>query len=80
MTLEQLPEVINSDLDGNPPLYVTRRREDNKEEIYVNNARVLRSRSNKIGTNLGKRKTVSGGGEFRKPKFSLMDNGTRNNF
>ncbi|KAL1376425.1 hypothetical protein pipiens_016901, partial [Culex pipiens pipiens] len=45
--LEQLGTTITSDYDGNPPIYVTRRRLPNgSEDIYVNNARIIRSRSN----------------------------------
>ena len=36
-----------SDLEGNPPLYVTRKRSSGKQEdIYINNALILKSRSN----------------------------------
>lgn len=46
-TLEQLGSIITSDYDGNPPIYVTRRRQsDGTEDIYVNNAKIIRNRSN----------------------------------
>lgn len=46
-TLEQLGSIITSDYDGNPPIYVTRKRQpDGTEDIYVNNAKIIRSRSN----------------------------------
>ncbi|XP_055716286.1 fasciclin-1-like isoform X2 [Phlebotomus papatasi] len=45
-TLEQLGSTISSDLEGNPPLYITRRGKASQEKIFINNALVLRSRSN----------------------------------
>ncbi|KAJ6637756.1 Fasciclin-1 [Pseudolycoriella hygida] len=45
-TLEHLGKVITSDFDGNPPLYITKRRKNNQDYIWVNNALVIRSRSN----------------------------------
>lgn len=58
--LEQLGTTITSDYDGNPPIYVTRRRLPNgSEDIYVNNARIIRSRSNVQLTNqAGKRQVL----------------------
>lgn len=57
-TLEQLDKIITSEFDSNPPLYITRRKVNGKEEIYINNARVIRSRSNKIGHNVKGKRTV----------------------
>ncbi len=37
---------MTSDFDGNPPLYITKRRKNNQDYIWVNNALVIRSRSN----------------------------------
>ncbi|XP_071443491.1 fasciclin-1 isoform X2 [Hetaerina americana] len=45
-TLEQLRDSISSELDGNPPLWVTRQNSGGKEEIYINNAKIIRERSN----------------------------------
>lgn len=44
--LEHLGNTITSDYDGTPPLYITKTRKDNRDYIYVNNAEILRSRSN----------------------------------
>lgn len=58
--LEQLGTTITSDYDGNPPIYVTRRRLPNgSEDIYVNNARIIRSRSNvQLANQAGKRQVL----------------------
>lgn len=37
---------LNSELDGNPPLWVTRRRHGKIEEVYINNAKILTDKSN----------------------------------
>ena len=37
---------INSELDGNPPLWVTRRKNGRHEDIYINNAKILLDESN----------------------------------
>ncbi|XP_043464800.1 fasciclin-1 isoform X2 [Leptopilina heterotoma] len=37
---------LNSELDGNPPLWVTRRRNGKTEDVYINNAKILTDRSN----------------------------------
>lgn len=50
-TLEHLGSQVLSHLDGNPPLYVTRKRVGKPEEVYINNALILRSRSNVQLTN-----------------------------
>ncbi|XP_052562221.1 fasciclin-1 isoform X2 [Culex pipiens pallens] len=58
--LEQLGTTITSDYDGNPPIYVTRRRLPNgSEDIYVNNARIIRSRSNvQLANQAGKKQVL----------------------
>ncbi|XP_058444738.1 fasciclin-1 isoform X2 [Malaya genurostris] len=57
--LEQLGPMITSDYDGNPPIYVTRRRHLNgTEDIYVNNAKIIRQRSNVQLTNQHGKKQV----------------------
>lgn len=60
VTLDQLDKVINSEFDSNPPLYITRRKVHGKEELFINNARVIRTRSNKIGRNINNKRAVSG--------------------
>lgn len=35
-----------TDMEGNPPIYISRKRMPHGEEIYVNNAMILKSRSN----------------------------------
>ncbi|XP_065087061.1 fasciclin-1 isoform X2 [Ochlerotatus camptorhynchus] len=59
-TLEQLGSIITSDYDGNPPIYVTRRRQpDGTEDIYVNNAKIIRNRSNvQMSNQLGKKQVL----------------------
>ncbi|XP_028030956.1 fasciclin-1 isoform X2 [Bombyx mandarina] len=44
-TLTNLDYAISSELDGNPPLWVTRRHDAMHDDIYVNNAKVFISRS-----------------------------------
>lgn len=44
-TLANMDFSISSELDGNPPLWVTRRRDAMHDDIYVNNAKVDISRS-----------------------------------
>lgn len=56
--LNQLGNSVSSELDGNPPLWVTRRRTGTKDDIYVNNAKVIATRSNLVYTNLNSRKQV----------------------
>ena len=58
-TLEQLDKQITSEFDSNPPLYITRKKVNGVEEIFINNARVIKSRSNKIGHNMRGKRTVS---------------------
>lgn len=48
-----------TDMEGNPPIYITRKRTPHGEEMYVNNAMILRSRSNKeLKNELGKRQVM----------------------
>lgn len=35
-----------TDMEGNPPIYISRRRSASGEEIFVNNAMIIKSRSN----------------------------------
>ncbi|XP_044002634.1 fasciclin-1 isoform X3 [Aphidius gifuensis] len=40
-TLDEMGDSISSELDGNPPLWVTRKRAYPHDEIYINNAKIL---------------------------------------
>lgn len=44
--MEHLKSNTLTEMDGNPPIYITKRRTQQGEEIYVNNAMILKSRSN----------------------------------
>lgn len=44
--MEHLRSNTLTEMDGNPPIYITKRRTQQGEEIYVNNAMILKSRSN----------------------------------
>ncbi|CRK94485.1 CLUMA_CG007991, isoform A, partial [Clunio marinus] len=44
--MEHLKPSMLTEMDGNPPIYITKRRTKQGEEIYVNNAMILKSRSN----------------------------------
>jgi hypothetical protein len=43
--LNDLDGSVSSELEGNPPIWITRIRERNREVVYVNNARILQDRS-----------------------------------
>ncbi|XP_043510659.1 fasciclin-1-like [Frieseomelitta varia] len=45
-TIENLGDSISSELEGNPPLWVTRRPGTHGQEVYINNAKILMERSN----------------------------------
>ncbi|XP_073819047.1 fasciclin 1 Fas1 domain-containing isoform X17 [Musca autumnalis] len=55
MTQDQLSKTIPSDMDGNPPLYITKNRNG---DIYVNNARIIPSLSVEMTNNEGKRQVM----------------------
>ncbi|VVD01840.1 unnamed protein product [Leptidea sinapis] len=57
-TLTNLDYSISSELEGNPPLWVTRRRDPNHDDIYVNNAKVDVSRSYQATNRNGKRQVL----------------------
>ncbi|XP_038220115.1 fasciclin-1 isoform X2 [Zerene cesonia] len=57
-TLTNLDYSISSELDGNPPLFVTRRRDTQHDDIYVNNAKVDVSRSYQATNRNGKRQVL----------------------
>lgn len=45
-TIDQLGSFVTSEGGGNPPLWVTRQRNTNHDDIYINNAKILMSHSN----------------------------------
>ncbi|XP_068082628.1 fasciclin-1 [Anabrus simplex] len=57
-TLHQLGSQVLSELEGNPPLWVTRRRGPQGEEIYINNARIIPGRSDYVTTNVANKQQV----------------------
>ncbi|CAO1432098.1 unnamed protein product [Diamesa tonsa] len=57
-SFESLRPTMPTDMDGNPPIYITRRKTHNSEEIYVNNAQLIKSRSNVELMNENKKKQV----------------------
>lgn len=44
--LESLKSTMITDMEGNPPIYITKKRTPTGEEIFVNNAMIIKSRSN----------------------------------
>lgn len=59
--MEHLKSNMLTEMDGNPPIYITKRRTQQGEEIYVNNAMILKSRSNvDLKNENGKRQVGSG--------------------
>lgn len=56
--LNQLGNSLSSEQDGNPPLWITRQRNNNRDDIYINNAKVIQQRSNQFFMNLHGRKQV----------------------
>lgn len=57
--LNQLGGSISTELGGSPPLWVTRRNYNNRQDIYVNNAKVIAHRSNYQQANANGKKQVS---------------------
>ena len=57
-TLANMDFSISSELDGNPPLWVTRRRDAMHDDIYVNNAKVDISRSYQAYNENGKLQVI----------------------
>lgn len=49
---------MSTDLEGNSPIYITRKRDRNHEDIYINNAKVIREKSNVICYNDDGKKQV----------------------
>ncbi|KAK0091383.1 hypothetical protein PV326_003304, partial [Microctonus aethiopoides] len=60
-TLDELSDTISSELDGNPPLWVTRIRRHYHDDIYINNAKILNGSNFKstIKLSSGETKTQS---------------------
>ncbi|KAH8368974.1 hypothetical protein KR200_001176 [Drosophila serrata] len=54
-TQKRLPSYVSSDMDGNPPLYITK---NSNGDIFVNNARIIPSLS--VETNSNGKRQVSG--------------------
>ena len=44
--LSDLEDSVSSELEGNPPIWITRIKERHRDILYVNNARILQERSN----------------------------------
>ncbi|XP_052749257.1 fasciclin-1 [Galleria mellonella] len=57
-TLTNLDYAISSEFDGNPPLWVTRRKDHMHDDIYINNAKVYVSRSFQSTNRNGKRQVL----------------------
>lgn len=54
--LDSLKAQMFTDMEGNPPIYITRKRSSNGDEMYVNNAMILKSRSNiELKNEIGKK-------------------------
>ncbi|XP_026477303.1 fasciclin-1 [Ctenocephalides felis] len=57
--LDELPNSVLSESDGNPPLWVTRKRGTHSDELYINNAKILKRRSDYVApTKNGENKQV----------------------
>jgi len=46
LTIEELRDSISSELEGNPPLWITRKQVKHNVEVYINNAKILLEQSN----------------------------------
>ncbi|XP_057339478.1 fasciclin-1 isoform X3 [Microplitis mediator] len=59
-TTDELGDTISSELEGNPPLWVTRKRGHPQDEIYINNAKILEGSNfrSKINTPIGEKTQV----------------------
>lgn len=49
--LKDLDGYVSSELEANPPIWITRIKERNREVLYVNNARILQERSDYVQAN-----------------------------
>ncbi|GLV45379.1 Fasciclin 1 [Carabus blaptoides fortunei] len=57
-TTDQLGSVVSSELEGNPPLWITIRKGASKDHVFINNGEVLMDHSNYVATNNGKRQVL----------------------
>uniref|UniRef100_A0A1B6D4C3 FAS1 domain-containing protein n=1 Tax=Clastoptera arizonana TaxID=38151 RepID=A0A1B6D4C3_9HEMI len=57
-TLNQLSQSLSSDVDGNAPIWITRKRGATREDIYVNNAKINIQKSNLQFNSNGKRQVL----------------------
>ncbi|KAI5646466.1 fasciclin domain-containing protein [Phthorimaea operculella] len=73
-----LDYAIPSNMDRNPPLWVTRRREDARDDIYINNARIDVSRSYQATNGLGKRQVMHVIDQVLQPLQSHVTGSTSN--
>jgi len=49
--LKDLDGYVSSELEGNPPIWITRIKERHRDVLYVNNARILLDRSDYVQMN-----------------------------
>jgi hypothetical protein len=49
--LRDLDGYVSSELEGNPPIWITRIKDRHKDVLYVNNARILQERSDYVQLN-----------------------------
>lgn len=54
-TVDQFGTSMSSELEGNPPLWVSLKKDTHMDQVYINNARVLLNRSNYVAMNKGRR-------------------------
>ncbi|GLV34060.1 Fasciclin 1 [Carabus blaptoides fortunei] len=57
-TTDQLGTVVLSKLEGNPPLWITIRKDSNHDDVFINNGKILMPHSNYVSTNNGKRQVL----------------------
>lgn len=59
-TIDILGSSINSELEGNPPIWVNYKKNPTYDDIYINNAKLEKGRSNIVAINKGKRQVWGG--------------------
>lgn len=57
-TIDQLGSVVSSELEGNPPLWITLRKDVNHDDVFINNGKILLPHSNFVSTLNGKRQVL----------------------
>ncbi|XP_039290461.1 fasciclin-1 isoform X3 [Nilaparvata lugens] len=77
--LNVLGTSVSSELEGNPPLWITRTRDNNREEIYVNNAKIVTHRSNYQNTNINKKQVLHIVDDVLEPVWSISQDLDVNN-